>query len=410
MEVINEAKVGYKKTKLGWIPEDWEVLMLGDVVDFLDGKRKPIKESDRKLIFGDYPYYGASGIIDYVNSYIFDDHLILLGEDGANILARSTRLSFKVEGKIWVNNHAHVLKPKAGCHIDYLNDYLESLNYEKYNTSKAQPKLNKSECLKIRIALPSENEQIKIGEILCTWDKAIEKQQGLIGQLQERKKGLMQQLLTGKLRLKDADGVLFAEEWKEVKLGDITTRKITKNVELNDNVITISAQRGFIRQEEYFNKRVASKTLSGYYLIEKGDFAYNKSYSKGYPMGAFKRLDNLDKAVVTTLYICFSLRDNINSDFLLNYFEGGLIVNNLMKIAQEGGRAHGLLNIGLSDFFGLKLTIPSTLKEQQAIAKVLTTADKVIVLAKEKLLALQEQKKGLMQQLLTGAIRVNVKQ
>jgi type I restriction enzyme S subunit len=261
--------------------------------------------------------------------------------------------------------------------------------------------LSTSEFRKFKIPLPPLPEQQKIAEILSTWDKGIEHTQNLIKQLKLRKKGLMQQLLTGEKRLSG-----FSGQWKDMKFGDVAKRITHKNTELNDNVVTISAQRGFVRQEDYFNKRVASETLSGYYLIEKGDFAYNKSYSKGYSMGAFKRLDDFDKAVVTTLYICFSIKDNVNSDFLVNYFEGGLMIDNLMKIAQEGGRAHGLLNISLGDFFSLKMKLPSV-KEQEAIANILSASDKEIELQQAKLESLQSQKKGLMQQLLTGQIRVN---
>lgn len=104
-----DVKAGYKRTEIGVIPYDWEVKELRELVEFLDGKRKPIKDSDRLKMQGQYPYYGASGIIDYVNNYLFDEDLILLGEDGENILSRNLPLAFKVSGKIWVNNHAHVL-------------------------------------------------------------------------------------------------------------------------------------------------------------------------------------------------------------------------------------------------------------------------------------------------------------
>src|ERR1051325_2328368 len=136
----------YKQTEVGMIPSDWEVWKLGDVVEFLDGQRRPVKDSDRTKMRGDFPYYGASGIIDYINDFIFDEDLILLGEDVENILSRNCRLAFRISGKVWVNNHAHVLRPKTGMDIGYLTEYLESLNYEQYNTGTAQPKLNKLVC------------------------------------------------------------------------------------------------------------------------------------------------------------------------------------------------------------------------------------------------------------------------
>ncbi len=288
----------------------------------------------------------------------------------------------------------------------YLKLYTETLEYWNWvrvmSVRSGQPGINGKEYCSLKIPLPPLPEQKKIADILSTWDKAIETTQVLIKKLQLRKKGLMQQLLTGKKRLPG-----FGGEWEVVQFSDVANRLTKKNEELHDNVVTISAQRGFVRQEDFFKKRVASKTLSGYYLVDKGDFCYNKSYSKGYPMGAFKRLDDFEKAVVTTLYICFRLTEKVNSDFMVNYFEGGMIVNNLMKIAQEGGRAHGLLNISLGDFFGLKMTIPKK-EEQTAIAEVLTKADDEIHQTQYYLEQLQEQKKGLMQQLLTGQKRVKV--
>ena len=172
-------------------------------------------------------------------------------------------------------------------------------------------------------------------------------------------------------------------------------------------MVTISAQHGLIRQEEFFNKTVASAVLDNYFLIKKGHFAYNKSYSKGYPFGAIKRLNRYDMGVVTSLYICFSIRDTAacDSDFFEHFFEYGALNSALEKIAHEGGRAHGLLNVKPEDFFSIQMTIPP-LPEQKAIADVLTAADAVIQHYEAKLANLQAQKKALMQQLLTGKIRV----
>ena len=152
----------------------------------------------------------------------------------------------------------------------------------------------------------------------------------------------MQQLLTGKKRL-----VGFKEEWKRIKLGDIAERITRKNEEDNQTVVTISAQRGFVVQTDFFNKSIASETLDNYFLVHKDEFCYNKSYSNGYPMGAIKRLKTFDKAVVTTLYICFALKNKTttNIDFFEQYCESGILNKELVKVANEGGRAHGLLNV-----------------------------------------------------------------
>jgi len=181
--------------------EDWEVRKLEEVVDFLDNQRKPIKSSERESMRGEYPYYGASGIIDYVNDYIFDDELILLGEDGENILSRNSPLAFKVSGKIWVNNHAHVLKTKNGYSTDFLTAYLESLDYTLLNTGTAQPKLNKKVCQNINLHVPSLQEQTQIATILSDMDTEIEQIETQLSKYKQIKQGLMQNLLTGKIRL-----------------------------------------------------------------------------------------------------------------------------------------------------------------------------------------------------------------
>jgi type I restriction enzyme S subunit len=223
----------------------------------------------------------------------------------------------------------------------------------------------------------------------------------------------MQNLLSGKKRLPafanaSAGEKGFRGEWKETAMGVIFERIIRKNTEANSNVVTISAQRGFVRQTDFFNKSIASEIIDNYFLVQKGEFCYNKSYSNGYPWGATKRLKNFDKAVVTTLYICFGIKDEANhsGDFFEHFFEANLLDKGLTQIAHEGGRAHGLLNVTPSDFFSLKITIP-TYEEQTAIAQVLQAADKEIQLLKTKIEKLKEQKKGLMQQLLTGKKRLN---
>ena len=213
----------------------------------------------------------------------------------------------------------------------------------------------------------------------------------------------MQNLLTGKKRLRGFE----KDQWKETSMGNLFERVTRKNIEQNTNVVTISAQRGFVKQTDFFNKSIASEIVDNYFLVEKGEFCYNKSYSNGYPWGATKRLKDFEKAVVTTLYICFSIKNsqNYSGDFFEQYFEANLLDKGLTKIAHEGGRAHGLLNVTPSDFFSLKITIP-TPDEQTAIAKVLQAANNEIQLLKAKTGKLREQKKGLMQVLLTGEKRL----
>ena len=388
-----EVRKGYKKTKVGVIPEEWEVERLSSI--FSHFKSGLGITSNNISNMGEFPVFGGNGLRGFTNSYTHNGSYILIGRQGA--LCGNIRFA---SGQIYISEHAIAAQTNDLNDLQYFKYKLEYKKLNRLSESSAQPGLSVIKLLRVKLDVPPLAEQQKIATILTTWDKAIENVQLVIDNLKVRNKGLAQQLLTGKKRLKGFEG-----EWKKYTLNDIAIRVKRRNSELNDNVITISAQRGFVLQEEFFNKRVASATLSNYYLLVQGEFAYNKSYSKGYPMGAFKRLNNLNKAVVTTLYICFKLKANVNSNFMEQFFEAGLMTKNLMRIAQEGGRAHGLLNIGLSDFFNLKLIIPS-LKEQHAISKILEEANQELKLYEKKLVTLQEQKKGLMQKLLTGEIRV----
>ncbi|MED3654293.1 restriction endonuclease subunit S [Heyndrickxia sporothermodurans] len=195
-------------------------------------------------------------------------------------------------------------------------------------------------------------------------------------------------------------------DWSVVRLKDKFDRITTKNKKNVTNVLTISAQHGLINQEMYFNKSVASKDLSNYILLEKGDFAYNKSYSNGYPYGAIKKLSKYDEGVVSSLYICFKpTSNNKTPEFYEHYFEAGMFNHEIHAIAQEGARNHGLLNVSIGDFFNSYI-IDADEKELNKIASILSTWDKAIELKEKLIEQKKELKKGLMQKLLTGEVRM----
>lgn len=201
------------------------------------------------------------------------------------------------------------------------------------------------------------------------------------------------------------------DEWSHVDFDSVFERVTRKNSEKNSNVLTISGEHGLISQRDYFNKSVASENLTGYTLLRKGEFAYNKSYSAGYPMGAIKPLRRYDAGVVSSLYICFRCRDDAaaDADFFRHYFEAGLLNDELNGIAQEGARNHGLLNVGVGDFFKLRLHIPEV-HDQQRIAAIINMAESKERVIAEQIAKLRNEKRALMQQLLTGKRRVRLPQ
>lgn len=169
------------------------------------------------------------------------------------------------------------------------------------------------------------------------------------------------------------------DPYKKYNLYEFATRVTRKNKDNVSNLpLTISAQYGLVDQVSFFNKTVASKDMSGYYLLKNREFAYNKSYSNDYPWGAIKRLDLYDMGCLSTLYICFKTNDNIvNSNYLVHYFESSKWHKQVADIAGEGARNHGLLNIGVNDFFNTKHAVP-TIENQIKIAGFLDLIEKRI--------------------------------
>ena len=163
----------------------------------------------------------------------------------------------------------------------------------------------------------------------------------------------------------------YNDLWTKTTLNTVVERITRRNTNNESNLpLTISAQYGLINQNEFFNKQIASRDLTNYILLNRGEFAYNKSYSSEYPWGAVKRLDKYDKGVLSSLYICFAPKSNVDSDFLIHYFETSKWYNEISNIAGEGARNHGLLNMAVSDYFNTKHSFPS-IQEQHKISQFL---------------------------------------
>jgi type I restriction enzyme S subunit len=184
-------------------------------------------------------------------------------------------------------------------------------------------------------------------------------------------------------------------------LGEVATRVVRKNKNLESTLpLTISSLYGLVDQITYFNNRVASRDVSNYYLVKKGEFAYNKSYSDGFPFGAVKRLDRYDMGVLSTLYIVFALnQDSIDSDYLVSYYDTNYWHNEVAKRAAEGARNHGLLNISADDFFDTDLKFPKSLAEQKLIGQLFAALDRLITLHQRELKSLQNIKKALLEKM-----------
>ncbi len=210
MQKLLTKGIGHRKfKKVKWlfgeeieIPEEWKIKKLETLVDILDSERIPIEVSEREKRHGKYPYYGASGIIDYFDDYIFDERLLCLAEDGENLRSKVLPIAFTIENKTWVNNHAHVLRVKESTEHFFLEYFLNNLSLLKYVVSTAIPKLNQKDMRSIQIICPEILEQQKISDILSNVDSQIQSQIQYKEKLDRLKKSLMQKLLTGEVRVK----------------------------------------------------------------------------------------------------------------------------------------------------------------------------------------------------------------
>ena len=194
----------------------------------------------------------------------------------------------------------------------------------------------------------------------------------------------------------------FDEPWKAEMLSDFSERVTRKNTKNETNLpLTISSKDGLIDQISYFNKMVASKDISSYYLLKEGEYAYNKSYSVGYDFGSIKRLDRYPMGALSTLYICFALKRH-NSDFIRAYFDSLKWYREIYMISAEGARNHGLLNVPTEDFFQTIHYLPQDTREQRKIANFIITLDRRIDAQQSLVKSLKKYKRGLLNKLFSN--------
>ena len=293
-------------------------------------------------------------------------------------------------GDFWVFK-AIDTAPQFIYYLIQTDKYQEAANL---STGTKMPRSDWNTVSSTEFTIPADiTEQTAIANFFRTLDTTITLHKRKLDCLKELKVAYLQQMFpqnyesVPQLRLSGFDG-----EWQERKLGEIVERITRKNVNLESTLpLTISAQHGLIDQAKFFDKQVASRDVSGYFLVKNGEFAYNKSYSNGYPWGAVKRLDKHEMGVLSTLYIVFTPTD-VDSEFLVQYYETSNWHKEVSKRAAEGARNHGLLNIAPSDFFDTSLLIPTSVEEQIVIGKFFDNLNVQITTQRTRLNKLKQLK------------------
>ena len=408
---------GYKQTVIGIIPQEWEVKALGEAYKLQGGyafKSELFADIGIPIVrISNLPM--DSNIVDitdcvyYPNTESIKEQFII--KQGMLLIAMSGATTGKTA--VYNSQNSSYLNQRVGMFCsknddityNYLLQLVQSPLYS--NALKplliagAQPNIAPSDVENMKFPVPPMEEQRKIAEILGMWDEAIEKQSRLIEKLELRKRALMQRLLTGRTRLPG-----FTTPWQKRRMKDCFEHITDTSNGCEYLPMTISARLGLISQKDKFDRVIAGDSLKKYTHIQKGDFAYNKGNSNLYEMGCIYRLKEQD-AVVPFVYICFRPKQNVIGEFYQHFFINHGLDRQLKRIITSGARGDGLLNVDKTDFFELEIVYPP-IAEQKAIAEVLTAADNEIATHRKKLDALRLQKRGLMQQLLTGKTRVKI--
>lgn len=257
---------------------NWQTLSFGELVKNLSKERVPLKMSDRAKQQGSIPYYGASGVIDHIDKYIFDGEYLLISEDGANLLARSSPIAFKASGRFWVNNHAHVVEYNGKAHLDYLSYYLNSIDISPYVSGSAQPKLNRRNLERIPIPLPSLEEQRHIANILDKADELRRKRQDSLA--------LMDEFLRSVFLDMFGDPVVNPKGWPVDTLGDLAsdvrygTSKKSVSVCVNEDdvpILRIPNVMGAVTSFDDLKFTVLNEKELAKLRLEKGDLLFVRS-------------------------------------------------------------------------------------------------------------------------------------
>lgn len=401
MPQIKQVSNEYKQSPMGIIPMDWHIKPVGEAFRICNNLRLPISQDERNKIKGEYPYYGPTKIQGYIDNYRIDGKYALIGEDGDHFLKwKDLQMTLLVEGKFNVNNHAHIIQGVENL-TEWFFYYFNHKELTPHLTRQGvgRYKLTKDSLSKIPCLLPTIKEQKKIVEILITWDKAIINCKVTIDNLKQRNKGLSQQLLSGKIR-----AVNFEEtKWGYMslnKIGEIPNKTPISNVD-NLRPLTVRLYSKGIDFNDTV-KPIISKSGRPYYARFEGEILIGRQNIHNGGIGLVEKIHN--GSICSNAITSFCVNDKKHSKhFIFLYLSSP---TNYKKIENYMGGT-GQKELSEKQLLKIKIKLPS-IKEQEAIAGILGTANKELRQYEQKLQTLQLQKKGLMQQLLTGKVRVKI--
>lgn len=373
---------------------EWKTYKLRDVVNILDYKRIPLSSRQREQRRGKYPYYGAQGIIDYIDDYIFDGTYLLVAEDGENLRSKKQHIAQLVSGKYWVNNHAHILESNGLCDIRYICYLLNVFDISGYITGSAQPKLNQANLLAIEISLPPLAEQKRIADILSAIDDKIELNRRINANLEQQAQALYKSWFVDF----EPFGGKMPEDWREGILGDICT-ELKEKVHERDDVKVLSpvAIGQLMLSEEFFTKQVYSKSIVKYIVVPQNCFAYNPARVNIGSLG----MNEFDfDGCVSPVYVVFRCQNGY--EYFFDLFRQTKPFKDEVKLRAIGGVRQTL---SYDDFARIQVNIP-TYNVVQEFNKIYLTNLDVRWHNQYEILRLAHLRDTLLPKLMSGEITV----
>ena len=383
------SKKDFQINKLGQIPNDWDIKRISESYEICNTLREPISAEVRTNIQGDYPYYGPTGIIDSIDHYKIDGKYVLIGEDGDHFLKYYEKSqTVLIDGKCNVNNHAHIIQGHDQYTTKWFYYFFHHRNIIPYLSRQGanRYKLNKEELGKLFIALPPKSEQETITKILSTWDQTIRNIEKLLQLKLELKKWLLQSLIAANCHL-----------WNHERTDDLF-QSISDKKHPTEELLSVTQDRGVIPRTMLEGKVMSPEgDVSAYKMIKPGDYVVSlRSFQGGLEFSKYQGL-------ISPAYTILRPKQEINCDFFRHFFKSSIFIKKYLAIAVVGIRDGK--QISYTDFSSVKLPIPP-IDVQEKIAQTLNTCENEIKKIKELLTAYKNQKRGLMQKLLTGEIRV----
>ena len=398
----SHSQLELMQARVKFVPSGWAFNYVGKAFAIKNNLRKPISESEREKNPGAYPYYGPTKVQGYIGTFEQDGSYALIGEDGDHFLKyKSQPMTQLVDGKCTVNNHAHIIEGTNKASREWFYYYFMHRDIFSFLSRQGagRYKLNKASLEKVPVLVPPLPEQNKIAQILFTWDKAITTTKQLIANSQQQKKALMQQLLTGNKRLLDKNGVRFSGEWKTYKFGSLFNERVETGRD-DLPLLSITADDGVVNQEDTGRKNTSNEDKSKYRRICVNDIGYNT-------MRMWQGRSSLSdkEGIVSPAYTIITPTGKVCPAYAAYLFKLPALIHVFYRHSQ--GLVSDTWNLKFNHFKKISWQL-SSIDEQQKIAVVLSTADLEISALQQKLDALKQEKKALMQQLLTGKRRVKI--